>query len=180
MGEIKHNPALMAAVQDLYDKEVIKKDKDIVDKLGYSKGTVSGYINGTAKASEDFLNKFEEAFNIRLSDYSNGKTNPTPDPSKVLLTGAVPTLQDYINEIKAQRDMFYALLSSNLGNLQEGQRTLLAYQKAWVDQFAEKESRGDPDKKAEIMYRVNKLVDDILTDVSLSGTQTGIGTRSRG
>lgn len=110
------------------------------------------------------------------SNNGNGAQMDTNTP----LTGAVPTLQDYINEIKAQRDMFYALLSSNLGNLQEGQRTLLAYQKAWVDQFAEKESRGDPDKKAEIMYRVNKLVDDILTDVSLSGTQTGIGTRSRG
>lgn len=125
---------------------------------------------------------------LKIREYMAGKVETAPEPNGKLetpaagtpLTGAAPTLQDYINEIKAQRDMFYALLSSNLGNLQEGQRTLLAYQKAWVDQFAEKESRGDPDKKAEIMYRVNKLVDDILTDVSLSGTQTGIGTRSRG
>lgn len=146
----------------------------LAKELKMNKGYVSGVLSGQKPVSDNFWETFNKKYPQKNT--GNGAQMDTNTP----LTGAVPTLQDYINEIKAQRDMFYALLSSNLGNLQEGQRTLLAYQKAWVDQFAEKESRGDPDKKAEIMYRVNKLVDDILTDVSLSGTQTGIGTRSRG
>lgn len=99
MEAVKHNKALIAAVQDLYNKRIIKKDKDIVDKLGYAKGTVSGYISGNAKASEEFLNKFETAFGLSLSNYdedlvSKRDTNPLPGT----------TIQDHITTLKQWRE----------------------------------------------------------------------------
>lgn len=101
MSEIKHNPELIAAVEHLYNQKVIKKDKDIVESTGYSKGTVSGYIKGTAKASEEFLNKFEDSFKIKLANFRNGET---PEPRQVILTGAHVTLQDYIDLLKKNNE----------------------------------------------------------------------------
>lgn len=114
----------------------------------------------------------------------DGKPETVPEiPKQELetsLTGAHVTLQDHIDLLKNYNEKLFALLSSNLGNLKEGQRTVIAYQKAWVDQYAEKESGGDPDKKAEISYKMNKLVDDILMGEILSGNQTGSGKQSKG
>lgn len=173
------NHQLKNIIKEIQQKEGVGL-AEIAVQTGLDRSYLSSFIHAKVKKSvtEKMLGKLTKGFPA----YFNGKQqHPTPELGhrNTLLTGAHVTLQDYINEIKTQRDMFYALLSSNLGSLQEGQRTLIAYQKAWVDQFAEKESKGDPNKKAEIMYRVNKLVDDILSASSLSGTQTGSGKRSR-
>jgi hypothetical protein len=173
-----HNKELISAVEDLRKRKIIRQDNDIVEKTGYSKSTVSGYISGNVKASSKFINEFENQFKIRLIDYAdsaNGQQKPS-DP----LTGAHVTLQDYITLLKDYNEKLFYLLSSNLGNLKEGQRTMIAYQKAWVDYAAELESKGDPDKKAEIRYKMNKSVDDILSNDSLSDIQVGSGKRGKG
>lgn len=175
MDELKHNQELIKAVADLYNNKVIRKDKDIADRTGYSKSTVSGYISGKVLASDDFLKEFENKFEIRLSDYQKPTNGAAPDPRDTPLTGAHVTLQDHIDLLKDYNEKLFALLSSNLGNLQEGQRIMIAYQKAWVDHAAQQESGDDPDRKEEIKYRFGKLVDDILSRGSLSGSQTESG-----
>lgn len=173
-----HNKELISAVEDLRKRKIIRQDNDIVEKTGYSKSTVSGYISGNVKASSKFINEFENQFKIRLIDYAdsaNGQQKP-PDP----LAGAQVTLQDYIDLLKDYNEKLFALLSSSLGNLSEGQRIMIAYQKAWVDHAAEVESSGDADRKEEIKYRFGKLVDDILSNDSLSDIQVGSGKRGKG
>lgn len=66
-----YNGELIKAVRFLYGQGKIASDKDISDKTGYSKGTVSGYITGRIPASVKFLNKFEEVFKLRLDDFKN-------------------------------------------------------------------------------------------------------------
>lgn len=65
--------ALSQAVQYLYGKGSIKKDKDIVDKTGYNKATVSSYISGRTKPSKDFVEKFEKVFAIKLEEFGPGQ-----------------------------------------------------------------------------------------------------------
>ena len=79
--------AIGNAVQFLYGKGMIKKDKDIADKTGYNKATVSSYISGRTKASEDFIATFEKAFKVSLKDFAKGgELEPIPvvDPIQVL------------------------------------------------------------------------------------------------
>lgn len=69
-----NNPTspLSQAVQFLYGKGTIKKDKDIAEKTGYNKATISSYIGGRTKPSADFLEKFEKVFRLKLSDFDVG------------------------------------------------------------------------------------------------------------
>lgn len=69
---MQQNPLLIKAVQHLYGKGIIHKDKDIADKMKYNKATISSYINGKAKASNEFERKFEKTFNLKLDDFAPG------------------------------------------------------------------------------------------------------------
>jgi len=69
--EMLHNQDLIRAVRFLYRQERITKDKDIVDTMKiYKKNTVSGYIKGKIPASKDFRTKFEEVFELKLSEFT--------------------------------------------------------------------------------------------------------------
>ena len=63
---------LKNAVQYLYGVGEIKKDKDIAEKLGYNKSTVSSYVSGRTDPSRDFVELFEKTFKIKLSDFAVG------------------------------------------------------------------------------------------------------------
>lgn len=63
---------LTAAVQYLYGQGLITKDKDIADKTGYNKATVSSYISGRTRPSSEFIDKFQSAFRINLDDFAPG------------------------------------------------------------------------------------------------------------
>lgn len=65
---------LQHAVQHLYGKGLIAKDKDISDKTGYNKSTVSSYIGGKAEPSDEFITKFEKAFHLKISDFTHAET----------------------------------------------------------------------------------------------------------
>lgn len=67
-----HDGALSHAVQYLYGKGTINKDKDIAERTGYNKATVSSYISGRTKPSADFLHKFESVFHLKLIDFEAG------------------------------------------------------------------------------------------------------------
>ncbi len=82
-----HNVLLIKAVQHLYGKGIINKDKDIADKMKYNKATVSSYINGKSKASAEFERNFEKTFNLKLLDFAAGGKEETieqPDALQLL------------------------------------------------------------------------------------------------
>lgn len=82
-----HNVLLIKAVQHLYGKGIINKDKDIADKMKYNKATVSSYINGKSKASAEFERNFEKTFNLKLQDFAAGGREETieqPDALQLL------------------------------------------------------------------------------------------------
>lgn len=63
------NTALEAAVAYLIGKGIIKKDIDVVNVLRMSKGTFSAYKSGKIPPSENFIQKFESQYGIRLADF---------------------------------------------------------------------------------------------------------------
>jgi len=78
---------IAAAVQFLYGKGIIKKDKDIADRTGYNKATVSSYISGRTTPSADFIAAFEKAFRLKVSDFGKGgalEPIPVQDPVQVV------------------------------------------------------------------------------------------------
>lgn len=167
----------------------------IAGRTKFDRGYISAVLKGKKPMSDNFWSKFDQAFpekNVakpvpEIQQTGNTGTPPNPDPSKVVLTGAHVTLQDYIDkqeqriaELKRDKDMLYALLNSNLVSLKEGQQIMIAYQKAWVDHVAERESKGDQRKKEEIAYKMGKLVDDILMGDSYTGTHVESGKHHKG
>lgn len=53
-------------VEKLKALRIIKKDTEIVEKTGYSKGVVSNYLSGNIPASENFKKKFYEVYGTFL------------------------------------------------------------------------------------------------------------------
>ncbi len=108
----KHNAALIAAVQHLYGKGIVKKDKDIADKTGYNKASVSSYLSGNVKASENFVKKFQQVYGLSLSDFRAGGAQETikvEDPLRSLtekmlqLTAVARVNQSLLIEVLAHQ-----------------------------------------------------------------------------
>lgn len=74
-----YNEDIKMAVRWLKGRGIVNKDKDIADKTGYKKSTVSGYISGKIDASSDFRKKFEEVFELSLVDFESDPASDTPD-----------------------------------------------------------------------------------------------------
>jgi hypothetical protein len=91
------NLPLQKAVQYLYGQGIITKDRDISDKTGYNKATVSGNINGKKKASPEFLRNFEKAFNVKLGDFTDGGTHES-----IIVTDAIQLISESILQLKAE------------------------------------------------------------------------------
>lgn len=64
---------LKLAVRYLRHKDIIINEvKDIAEKTGYAKATVSNYVNGNLIPSPAFIEKFEKTFGLRLKDFEAG------------------------------------------------------------------------------------------------------------
>lgn len=108
---MQQNQLLVKAVQYLYGKGIISKDKDIADRMKYNKATVSSYINGKAKASAEFERQFEKAFNVKLKDFATGGSHETiekPDAMQLLSETALQILA----EIQTNRQMMIETLAA--------------------------------------------------------------------
>lgn len=90
------NEDIKNAVRWLKGRGIIDKDKDIVEKTGYGKSTVSGYISGKIDASADFRTKFENAFELSLADFSSVSNSDSDTPTN--LTGD-PTVEYVKNQL---------------------------------------------------------------------------------
>lgn len=88
---------LEKATQYLYGKGIVTKDKDIADKLGYDKTTVSSYLNGRTTPSPKFIREFEKHFSIKLADFAPGGKEET-----VEVPDAIQLLSESILQIKAE------------------------------------------------------------------------------
>jgi len=53
---------LQESIRILKGKGVITRDKDVADKTGYSKVSISGMLSGTVNISTKFRTKFNEVF----------------------------------------------------------------------------------------------------------------------
>lgn len=108
---MQQNGLLIKAVQYLYGKGIISKDKDIADKMKYNKATVSSYINGKAKASAEFERNFEKTFNIKLKDFQpGGKEEIIEQPDAIQLM--TETLLQLKAEIQTNRQMMIETLAA--------------------------------------------------------------------
>lgn len=125
MKNEKYNIELINAVSDLYRRKVVSMDKDIVEKMApYKKNTVSGYIKGTVKASDTFLKRFEEVFELKLANYANNVNQP-------LALGEINiTVADYIAKLEGWNLFLQGITSSNLTDLLRGQQTIYALARA--------------------------------------------------
>jgi transcriptional regulator with XRE-family HTH domain len=105
------NELLNKAVQYLYGKGIITKDKDIADKMGYNKATVSSYLSGNAKASSEFEKNFEKAFTLKLKDFAaGGKQETIEKPDAIqLLTESILQIKA---EIQTNRQMMIETLAA--------------------------------------------------------------------
>lgn len=144
----------------------------LVEKTGYDKGYISALLKGKKPISDNFWSIFDKSFPDK-----NAAAPPTP--ATTLLTGAHVTLQDHIDLLRDYNEKLFALLSSNLGKLYDGQQVMIAYQKAWVDYEAEKASAGDLQRKDEIKYKMSTLVDEQLHGDSSTYSQSGSGKRRK-
>ena len=96
------------AVQHLYGQGIITKDKDIADKTGYNKATVSSYVNGKSKISLEFIRTFEKSFNLKLTDFGTTEKIVVED-SIQLLTEKILLIQA---ELQTNRQMIIEVLAS--------------------------------------------------------------------
>ena len=88
---------LQKAVQHLYGKGIIDKDKDIADRTGYNKSTVSSYIKGNITPSPGFIESFEKVFRMKLSDFDrNGQKE------EILVPDAMQLLSESVLQLKAE------------------------------------------------------------------------------
>jgi hypothetical protein len=99
---------LEAALAHLKSKGIIKRDNDIMAPLGIkSKGTVSSYASGANKMSNNFKEKFENQYKLKLADFENlvpkeGNENEKPPPNDEGLK------DKYIALLEAQLDLLNA------------------------------------------------------------------------
>lgn len=106
-----HNPSLDLAVQYLYGQGVVKRDKDIADKTGYNKSTVSSYISGRTKMSADFQTQFERVFKLKLDDFKAGGAKEViknPDSLQLITETVLQTKA----EIQTMRQLIVEVLAS--------------------------------------------------------------------
>jgi hypothetical protein len=85
-----------------------------------------------------------------------------------------------INELKKDKEDLNNKLNSILEKIYTSQQIALGYQKAWVDYEAEKVAKGDQKKKKEIVYKMGKLVDDMIENDASKGIPAEIGKSGRG
>lgn len=67
--------SLSQAVEFLKANRIIKRDIEIAERTGYSKGVVSNYLNGKIEVSEKFKKKFFEVYKEELKQNNVSETN---------------------------------------------------------------------------------------------------------
>lgn len=69
MDKTQYSKALQNAVAYLKGQKILKKEIEISMKTGFSKGSVSNYLTGSQTPSVNFIDKFQEVYNLNLEDF---------------------------------------------------------------------------------------------------------------
>ena len=110
------NSDLIDAVAWLKSERIIKRDVEIADKLDYSKGNLSSYMNNKKEAPEIFMIKFRAAY-PELSKRKQSSTDRVEEPVVTygrLIDAHEETIKALKGENKAQ-SKYIAVLEDKLG-----------------------------------------------------------------
>lgn len=142
-------------------------------EIGEDMGNISKMLKGKKTITDNFFTSFNEKFPEKKKSSEELKAEKESN-NYILPVGNVNiTLADYIELLQTTNERLFAIINSTLGRIYDDSHTALAYQKAWVKYEAERASRGNKDKEAEIRYKMSKLVDDELQSDELSGSHDG-------
>lgn len=108
MGQ--YNKELIEQVEFLKSKRIIKKDAEIVEKTGFSKGVISNYLSGRIEASKNFIEAFNEVFKNDLPE--NKVSRETSEPK-------TPSLVDSLYELIDQKNNLIEALQQTIQILLE-------------------------------------------------------------
>lgn len=136
---------LDAAIAHLKGKGVIRRDNDIADAIGYAKSVISGYKSGNAKISSDFKKKFENFYNIKLSDFGDVSSS----------INDISLLNDIVANLKT--------ISRSLIDIQNGQAYIRAEIRGFGQYQIMEDVKWDQKKYEEAMAKVGRLVGANLT-----------------
>lgn len=105
-----------AAVAYLIGQGIIKRDAEIVQALGMSKGTFSAYKSGKTEPSRNFVQAFENKYHIKLEDFNLGESSSSSDEDEELSNDSVGEIDRDTMQLKIINNL--AEGSSKLSNSQ--------------------------------------------------------------
>lgn len=146
----------------------------IADDTGFDKGNVSSMLKGKKPISDNFWTKFQEVYPPKdlLILPHHGKKSLPADDIDITLQDYLDLQKQMIQQLNEDKEKLYGIINSGLAKISKDQQYALAYQKAWVDREAEKESGGDKQKKNQIKAKMGKLVDGFLPPDETGGSQS--------
>lgn len=153
-----------------------EQEQAVCKALDYNEGYISQLRSrekdtGAKQVSPKFFKQVAAFVRSTLQNAKNDTAHGTFVPALAVLgsQGVNITLQDYldlqkqmIQQLNEDKEKLYGIINSGLAKISKDQQYALAYQKAWVDREAEKESGGDKQKKNQIKAKMGKLVDGFL------------------
>lgn len=151
-----HNIGLKKAILALKSQGIIRFEKEIAEKMEYSRGTFSEYARGILPASEDFISQFEKQFGLKIASFEHNSSDPV-----LSMEGLKKyTLQDYINKIESQNAFLEEMMRSNFADIKYLQQVLYSYARTNLDYQAAVASRGDKKKEVELRDSLSKMLWD--------------------
>lgn len=150
------NVDLQLAVVELYKRGMIKKDKEIAEKTGFSAGQVSSYINGRAPMSPKFRETFETIFKVELADFVGPNDYDGSDNTDKLSEGSI--LAKYIKQLEEDKAFLKRLVESSLIDIADRQMTLQAEVQAVHQWDAQQAAAGNKAKEVKNLQHIHQLV----------------------
>lgn len=162
-------------IQDRINQYDIRfPNAELSEKLNVDAGNISNMLNGKKPISDNFFTSFIDAYPEKKKNEEESKPILNSDNVSISLQDFINLQEQRIKELTADKEWFKSIINSALMKISIDQQFVLAYQKAWVDYEAEKMAGDDQAKKKEIMYKMNKLVDDKIQNDASKGTPGGI------
>jgi transcriptional regulator with XRE-family HTH domain len=96
---------LQMAINYLKDKGAIEKDIDVATELKVSKGTLSNYKSGKVIMSKNFIDKFENHYKLKLSNFTeNGSKKSGSDEVLDTKNEMINLLKEEVARLRKQVD----------------------------------------------------------------------------
>lgn len=123
--------------------------EEISVAAGYAAKSLTQLIS-KGDTLDDIHEQLNRVFGHRLKNSTYGE--------KELVGELLDSLKERIQEQKEMNEKLSTIIQVNLTSILTDTKVSLAYQKAWVEFVAEKDSRGNPAKKEAIILKMGKLI----------------------